>query len=156
MNVISLLGDKLAKLLDLLNLAGDLGGKGLLEGLCRSLCQTVFVIGGSTRQRRRHFSTYSRLGRVGPGASEGGLPERSGRGGHGRAQCRRANSDRGHCDCGMRGVGMGSVVVMERLLDRKSSEGDGAPALPRYLVGFRNAQARTSHLLKLQLLRSPR
>lgn len=84
--------NELAKLLDLLNLAGDLGGESLLEGLYMymSECVCEWI---EQREQAVLFSTYSRLGGVGPGASEGGLPERGS--GHRRAKGG-ASSDGGH------------------------------------------------------------
>lgn len=83
------LGDILAELLDLLDLAGDLGSEGLLERLYRR----VSMESGMQRQIARVDSAYSALGRVGAESLSHG-----GGSGHGGAQGGGTNSHRGHYD----------------------------------------------------------
>jgi len=79
----------LAELLDLLDLAGDLGSEGLLE----RLDGRVSMASGMRRQIGGVDSAYSALGRVGAeGLSHGGGS------GHGGAQGGGTNSHRSHYD----------------------------------------------------------
>jgi hypothetical protein len=83
----------LAELLDLLDLAGDLGGESLLE----RLQGRVSTAGGMQRHVSGMVEAYSALGRVGAGGIERSLSHGGGSG-HGGAQGRRTDSHGCHYD----------------------------------------------------------